>query len=180
MQLTDFECPNCGANDMVASDDQALRCTYCDSTFGEATRICPQCGHYNDHDGRHCAECGMQIVRLCPVCAARNWVLSDHCVQCGRHLDVIDQVVRRLRMTTAERLEQQRAVIGSLKEQEERASQQRMALMLQEERLWQQALAEAQEARRQRDRQIFTLLGVAVAIFVVLVTVLLLVTSLGN
>lgn len=177
MQLTDFECPNCGAHDMQTAADHRLVCLFCGSSFGEVTRICPKCGHYNEEGVRHCSECGTRIVRDCPICGADNWVLADHCVQCGRNLDLIEQMTRRWKETTQERLYAQRAAMLSLKEQEERASQQRMAALLEAERLRQEALAQARAAQRQRERQLYVWAGVAIFVFVVVLLLMLLLTA---
>ncbi len=181
MQLKDFECPNCGANEMETAPDQRLLCLFCGSTFGQITRICPECGHYNDDgEGRHCSECGSRIVRDCPACGADNWVLADHCVQCGRNMDLIDQMARRWQKTTQDRLYEQRAAVVSLKEQEERASQARMAEFMETERRRQEALAQAQAAQRERERQLYLVGGLMVLAFVIIIILTLLLTSGGG
>jgi len=104
MALADFECPNCGASDMAQDSEQRLLCLFCGSSFGEVTRLCPKCGHYNEAGVRHCAECGTQVTRDCPACGADNWTLADHCAQCGRNLDLIEQMSRRWQQTVQHRL----------------------------------------------------------------------------
>lgn len=174
MRLTEFECPNCGANEMLSMQDQQLVCAFCGTTFGQVERICPQCGHCNEVGGRHCALCGAQILRDCPACGADNWVLADHCVQCGRDLDLIERLARRWQKTTQQKLYDRQAAMVSLKEQQERASQTRMAGLLRAERTRQEALARAREVQLHRDRQIYVLIGVAVFAFVVIVVLMLL------
>jgi maltodextrin utilization protein YvdJ len=177
MRLTDFECPNCGAIEMVSLQTQHLVCAYCGTTFGQVARICPQCGHYNEAGGRHCALCGAQILRDCPACGADNWVRADHCVECGRNLDLIEQLARRWQKTTQQQLRERQAAMVSLKEEQERASQTRMAGFLEAERTRQEALTRAREAQWQRDRQIYVLISVAVFAFVVIVVVMLLLAA---
>jgi predicted amidophosphoribosyltransferase len=174
MRLTVFECPNCGASEMVSMQNQQLVCAFCGTTFGQVARICPQCGHYNEASGRHCALCGAQILRDCPACGADNWALADHCLQCGRNLDLIERLARRWQKTTQQQLYERQAAMVSLKEQQERASQTRMASFLEAERTRQEALAQAREVQWQRDRQIYVLIGVAVFAFVVIVVLTLL------
>lgn len=174
MQLTDFECPNCGAADMVTTEDEKLRCAYCGSIFGEAARVCTRCGHYNDEAARHCSVCGAQVLRDCPACGWDNWVLADHCIQCGRNLDLIDQMARRLELDTRAMQERRRGDIAALKAEEERASQQRMSVFLEAERQRQEDLARARAARQARDRQMFALLGAAIVFFVVIAVLLML------
>jgi uncharacterized membrane protein YvbJ len=180
MHLEAFECPNCGAHDMEAGPDQRLFCLFCDTSFGEVTRICPVCGHYNKDDVRHCSECGARIMRDCPVCGADNSVLADHCVQCGRNLDMIDQMARRWQKTTEQRLYEQKAAMISLKEQEERASQERMAILMEAERHRQEALALARESQSQRERQLYIGIGALILVFIVIMALALLLTASGR
>ena len=55
-------CPNCGAKEMVPTEDQQLLCVFCGTSFGQVTRICPKCGHRNEDGAHHCARCGTQIL----------------------------------------------------------------------------------------------------------------------
>lgn len=180
MQLQGFECPNCGANEMEATKDGQLLCLFCGSTFGEVMRICPNCGHYNEGDGRHCSLCGAQIIRECPACGSDNWVLADFCVQCGRNLDLIQHMAERWQHSTEERLEEQRAGAAQLKAMEEQASQERMAAFLEAERIRQEALALARESRRERDRQVYLFVAVAIIVFVIFVVLTLLLAGRGG
>jgi hypothetical protein len=179
MTLADLQCPNCGAQGMEAATNGALQCPYCGSSFGQVTRVCPQCGHYNESGVRYCSECGAQLVRECPACGAENWVLADHCVQCGRNLDLIEHLAQRWQQTTEERLFERRAGIESLREEEERASEQRMVDLLEAERIRQEAVALAQRSQQRRDQQVYVLVGVALAIFVLLIIALLLTSGKG-
>lgn len=179
MQLTDFECPNCGASDIVTTAGVQLRCTFCDSFLGDALRVCLKCGHYNEEGARHCSLCGTRIVRECPVCGTGNWVLSDHCIQCGRNLNFIEELVRRWQVTTQQRLQERRQVVVSIKESEEQASQARMEAIMEAERQRQVALAAEREYQRQRDRQLLMTIGLVAIGFVMIVLLVLLVTSAG-
>jgi hypothetical protein len=165
MQLIDFECPNCGANDMVQAENQQLTCTFCGTSFGQVTRICPECGHYNEAEGRHCAQCG---------------ILAEHCVQCGRNLDIIDQMARRWQKTTQQRLYDQMESMASLKDEQERASQDRMASFVEAERIRQEALALARASQRERDRQMYNVVVASVIAFVIIIVLVLVFTSGGN
>jgi len=68
----------------------------------------------------------------------------------------------------------------SLKEREERASQERMASLLEAERLRQEALAVARDSQRQRDRQVYLVIGVAFLAFVVVAAAVLLLSCFGG
>ena len=179
MVLTDFECPNCGGNEMEPTADGRLLCLYCGSSFGEVTRICPQCGHYNESGARHCTECGAQIVRECPACGADNWVLAEHCIHCGRNLDLIEQMTRRWQQTTEQRLYERQAGMAALKDEEERASQERMAPLLEAEQLRQEAIALARATQQKRDQQMYVVAAVGLVSFVVIVILAVLLTSGG-
>jgi ribosomal protein S27AE len=180
MQLTDFECPNCGASEMVASEERRLICVFCGSSFGEVARICPGCGHYNQVGVRHCSRCGTRLLRACSACGADNWVLAEHCVVCGRNLDMIERMTHRWKQSTQQWLYEQREGMAALKEAEEQASQQRMAALMEAERIRQEAIALARESQQQRDRQLFTVMGVVIAIFAIVVVLALLLTSGGS
>ncbi len=180
MHLTDFECPNCGANDMVPGEKQQLICTFCGTSFGEVTRICPECGHYNEAGVRHCARCGTLLVRDCPACGAENWVVARHCVQCGRNLDLVERMARRWQQTTQQRLYDQMADMASLKEAEEKASLERMSAFMEAERIRQEALALARESQRHRDGQIYLLVVGAIVVFIIVVLLTFLLTSSGS
>ena len=175
--LREFECPNCGGYEMEVTADGWLLCQYCGSSFGEVMRICPQCGHYNEDGARHCAECGAQLVRDCPACGADNWALAEHCVHCGRNLDLIEHMARRWQLTTQQRLDKQRASMTVLKAEEERASQERMAALMEADRIRQEAIALAQAAQRERDRRLYTATVVGLAVFITLVILIVLWTS---
>lgn len=179
MQLTDFECPNCGASDIVATAEEQLRCSFCHSFLGDALRVCLKCGHYNEEGARHCSLCGTRIVRECPVCGTGNWILSDHCTHCGRNLSFIEELVRRWQVSTQQRLQERRQVVVSIKESEEQASQARMAAIMEAERQRQAALAAEREFQRQRDRQLMMIIGLVAIGFVMVVLLVLLVTSAG-
>ncbi|HSJ53046.1 MAG TPA: zinc ribbon domain-containing protein [Anaerolineae bacterium] len=170
MKLTAFECPNCGAKEMLPDPDDRLQCLYCGTSFGEVQRICLECGHYNEAGARHCGECSAPLIRDCPACGADNWVHAEHCTECGRNLDLIALMARRLQQTTQERLQQRGAAMVAIKEQEERASQARMAVFLEMERERQEELARAEALQAQRDRRhLLALGGVGLAILFVMV-----------
>ena len=177
MALVDFECPNCGAPELEALDGQQLRCPFCGSVFGDLARICPACGHYNDAGVRHCEDCGAALVRDCPACGADNWALAEHCTVCGRNLDLVERLARRWQQTTQDQIYERQAAALALKEQEERASQARMAGLMDAERRRQEAVVSARAEQQQRDRQMYTLVVVAVAIFVVIVLITVLLTG---
>lgn len=171
MQVTDLECPNCGASQMVTTDDGRLVCTFCESMLGPAARVCPECGHASNEAVRYCAECGGQMLRDCPACGTENWVLAEHCHQCGRNLDLIERLAERWQMTTQQRLYEWQAGMPALKEREEQASTERMAVLMEAERARLESVAEAEAAQRRKDRQMLMIMAGALVFLVVVVVV---------
>jgi Double zinc ribbon len=177
MELYKLECPNCGAKELAADDNGYLVCAFCQSSFGEVTRVCPSCGTYHEGEVRFCEKCGGALIRDCPVCGADNWILADHCSQCGRSLDLIEQMARRWQLTTQTRLQEWKSDVAQVKAEEQKASEGRMAALMEAERVRQEAVALARATQRQRDQQIYLWLVIVLAAFV-LVVVLLLIFSL--
>jgi len=180
MELYKIECPNCGAKELAPDEEGQLICTFCHSTFGEVTRVCPSCGHFNDEQVRFCAQCGNPLIRDCPVCGADNWILAEHCVQCGRTLDLIEQMARRWQLTTQRRLQEWKGEVAKVKAQEEKASEERMAPLMEAERIRQEALALARSTQHKRDQQMVVWLVVAVAAFIILVAFFLILSRIGR
>lgn len=180
MQLTGFECPNCGASEMVQDENRRLVCTFCDTSFGEVICICPECGYYDETGAWHCPQCGGQVVRDCPDCGAGNWIVASHCEQCGRSLDLIERIARRWQETTQDRLYAQMKGMAALKAEEERASQERMAVFMDAERARQEALAQARASQRERDRQIYWLMIGAFVVLILVVGLILLLMSVAG
>lgn len=143
-------------------------------------RICPDCGYYNEEQVRYCARCGAALIRDCPACGADNWVLADYCSRCGRDLTLIEQMSRRWQQSSRQWLRERTANMAALKEQEERASQERMAALLEAERIRQEALALARETQQKRDRQMIQLLGMAILVFLIVVVLTLVLTAIGK
>jgi ribosomal protein S27AE len=180
MELYKVECPNCGAKELAPDESGQLACAFCHSTFGEVTHVCPSCGTYNEEQVRFCEQCGSPLIRDCPVCGADNWILAEHCIQCGRSLDLIEQMARRWQLTTQQRLQEWKGEVAQVKAVEEKASEQRMASLLEAERIRQEALALARATQRKRDRQLYVWLIILVAVFVVIAVFFLVLSSIGS
>ena len=180
MELYKIECPNCGAKELAPDESGQLVCEFCHSSFGEVTRVCPSCGAYNEEQVRFCQKCGNPLIRDCPVCGADNWILAQHCIQCGRSLDLIEQMARRWQLTTQHRLQEWKGEIAQVKAGEEKASEERMAMLMEAERIRQEALALARATQRKRDQQLYGWLVIAVAAFLVLVVFFLVLSWIGR
>jgi hypothetical protein len=179
MELYKLECPSCGAKELALDENGYLVCTFCQSNFGEVTRVCPSCGSSNEEQVRFCERCGSPLIRDCPVCGADNWILAEHCVQCGRSLDLIEQIARRWQLTTQHRLQERKGEVAQVKAQEEKASEERMATLMEAERIRQDALALARATQRKRDQQIYVWLAILVAVFVIIAVVLVILSRIG-
>lgn len=70
--------------------------------------------------------------------------------------------------------------MADLKDLEERASAERMSVLMEAERVRQEALALSRASQQERDRQVYMLIGVAAVVFVILVVLVLLLTSGGG
>jgi len=180
MELYKLECPNCGAKELAPDENGCLVCRFCSSSFGEVTRVCPNCGAYNEEQVRFCERCGSPLIRDCPVCGADNWILAEHCAQCGRSLDLIEQMARRWQMTTQHRLQEWKGEIAQVKAAEEKASEGRMAVLMEAERIRQEALALARATQRSRDRQMYVWLLIVVAAFIVIAVLFLILSWIGR
>lgn len=180
MELYKIECPNCGAKELVPDENGYLVCAFCHSNFGEATRICPNCGILNEEGARFCEQCGSPLIRDCPVCGADNWILAEHCVQCGRSLDLIEQMARRWQLTTQHRLQEWKEGVAQVKVDEAKASEERMAILMEAERVRQEALLLARAAQQKRDRQMYMWLVIIVAALVVIVLLSLILSWIGR
>jgi hypothetical protein len=95
-------------------------------------------------------------------------------------MDMLERMSRRWQQTTQQHLADRRASMTVLKEQQERASQARMATFMEAERARQEAIAQAREAQRERDGQLLMIACVAIVVFVIIVILLLLLTSGGS
>ncbi len=180
MELYKIECPNCGAKELVPDENGYLVCTFCHSSFGEVTRVCSNCGAYNKDQVRFCEQCGNPLVRDCPVCGADNWILAEHCVQCGRSLDLIEQMARRWQVTTQSRLQDWQGEVAQVKAEAEKASEERMAALMEAEQLRQEALALARATQRNRDQQIYTWLVIILGVFLIIVVLSLILSWIGR
>jgi hypothetical protein len=95
-------------------------------------------------------------------------------------MDLIERMAYRWQRTTQQRLYEQQASMAVLKEQEELASRERMAPLMEAERIRQEALALARESRRKQDRQLYLLAVAGVLVIFIIVVVALLATSGGG
>jgi len=180
MELYKLECPNCGAKELALDENGYLVCRFWRQQLWRDHARLPKavvpitksrCGFAS---GVATVDPGL------PVCGADNWILAEHCVQCGRSLDLIEQMARRWQLTTQHRLQEWKGEIAQVKAAEEKASEGRMATLMEAERIRQEALALARATQRKRDRQIYTWLVIIVVVFVLLIVLFMILSWIGR
>jgi len=142
---------------------------------------CPVCGStelQNNGDIVTCAQCGTEIelpTWVCPECGATNQPGTSICSYCGHAFDLVGSVIHTRLMTPAARLELVRQRAGTLKQEAEAASEERMRRMWEEEeeRRARLAQARAERARQEQRMLIGTIIFAAVMFLCVLLYVLL-------
>lgn len=170
--LTEIACPNCLAPIDVRQHGRHVTCDACSSQFLLEGHTCPTCHTYHPQARAVCRQCGQPLTRVCPKCQTANWTGDEYCQKCGAALDIFEMLQKVDARSRAAKLEERHAQIRQIKDEEEKASQRRMAEMMAIEEERQRELARLQAASRQRDRQIMVAVAVAVVIFILLVLIL--------
>lgn len=170
--LTEIACPNCLAPIDVRQHGQHVTCDACGSQFLLQGHICSNCHTYHREERSICRQCGQPLTRVCPKCQTANWTGDEYCQKCGAALDIFEMLQKVDARSRAAKLEERHAQIRQIKEQEEKASQQRMAEMMAVEAERQKELARQQAASRQHDQQILLAVGVGLVVFILLIAVL--------
>jgi ribosomal protein L40E len=176
VSLEQLECPDCGSNTLVSNADGTMTCSFCGNHYAAPEGgVCPACGEVNDKEAGYCRQCGYDLIRECPRCGADNPHGATHCQNCGRSLSVLETVVERVQMRTADRLDRQMRDAGDIKAQEEAASQRRLEEMWEREYERQQAIAEAQIEQKRQEMLLMRLAFAGVALFILILIVAVLV-----
>ncbi len=171
--LTEIACPNCLTPIELHGRHQQITCEACGSHFILEGHICPVCQTYHRERRAFCRQCGQALSRTCQKCQTTNWAGDEYCLHCGAPLDIFEMLQKYDARSKAERLQEHRARVQHIKEEEEKASQRRMAEMMTVEKERQAEVARQLAASQRRDRQI--LIGVAATIVIFLVLAVLLV-----
>lgn len=173
--LESVTCPNCGAPIDLRTqraDGTHVDCEACGTPFILRGHVCPHCGTFHEQEASFCRQCGASLTRRCPQCNTDNWIGDEYCVHCGSPLDILELIVQRHNQDTEGRLNQQMDDGQKLKEAELVASQSRLNRMLEQERAERAALRQRiAEQKRQEQKVLTIVLGVAAVIVVVIIVV---------
>jgi ribosomal protein L40E len=165
--LQSLSCPSCGGTLLTDKGDGTLSCPYCGAAFAHPDRVCPSCEAINELDARYCASCGEKLREPCARCGALNPVQASHCHQCGAALGVLEHIAARRAESTAERVIRLQASMPPLKEEAERASQERLEKMWTKDRARMEALAKAKAEQERQERLLWTIAALAIVALVI-------------
>ncbi|MCP4360036.1 MAG: zinc ribbon domain-containing protein [Chloroflexi bacterium] len=167
--LTEIACPNCLNPIDVREHGRHVTCDACNSKFILEGHICPQCQTYHRQDQPFCRECGEPMTRTCQKCQTINWSGDEYCRQCGAAMDIFQLLNQTHSHATADRLNEQMAWSRDIKEQERIASDNRMAQMMADEKVRLQENARRRAVQREKDRQLFLLIGVFTLVVIAII-----------
>ena len=170
------KCSQCGGSPLKDNSNGTLSCPFCGSTFAHPDCVCPRCETVNEPDVRLCVSCGQKLREPCVRCGALNLVNAAHCHECGAGLDLLEHIAARRAVTDAGRLQQIQSEAARLKQETERASQERMSKFWAQEQARLESLAKA-KAEQQRQERLIVLLVSAVLLVAVLAIVALVVAT---
>lgn len=162
-------CPVCGTSIELSSDVVDVTCPECETALHLRDRLCPNCGTYHSQPPSSCSTCGLGMTALCPQCGARNWTGDTVCQACSTTLDLIGRLTAQA--DTSQRLQDQMTRARAIKAKEEAASNARLARMLEEEQAEREALRRRLEAQKAQERNLLTMISVAMGILLLIVIV---------
>ena len=165
-----LKCSQCGGSPLKDNGNGTLSCPFCGSTFAHPDCVCPRCETVNEPGARLCVSCGQKLRAPCVRCGALNPVNASFCHECGAGLDLLEHIAARRAVTDAGRLEQMQSEAARLKEETERASQERMSKFWAQEQARLESLAKA-KAEQQRQERLIVLLVSAVLLVAVLAVI---------
>jgi hypothetical protein len=170
--LTEIACPNCLNPIDIRQYRQYVTCNACGSQFLLAGHVCPSCNAYHQQPQPFCGDCGQALSRVCLKCQTSNWAGDEYCKNCGAAMDIFQLLQKNYAKTTADRLQQQMDSSAEIKATEQKASEQRMARMMADEQERQRDLARRRTAQRQKDQQLFLIVGILAVLVTVIVILL--------
>jgi ribosomal protein L40E len=170
--LQSLTCSQCGGSPLKDNGDGTISCPFCGSTFAHPERVCPRCETVNELDARLCVSCGEKLREPCVRCGALNAVNASYCHECGAGLDLLEHIAARRAVSDADRLQQLQSEATRIKEDTERASQERMSKFWAQEQTRLQSLAKAKAEQQRQERLIWILATCAVIILVIVLVAL--------
>jgi hypothetical protein len=146
-----------------------LRCEACGAAASEPMTVCPRCRHVNDPGAAACDRCSAELSAPCPGCNCINWAGAERCADCGRELDNLGHAFRPIGRSVEIRREELIRRVPGLKEQEERKSERRLDMLREADRRRMQRETERAAEAKAREQRIVRNVGMAVAVFLVIV-----------
>jgi len=180
MKLSDITCTNCEGAGLELQAEGAVVCRYCGTPNPVDGVVCPRCEDVNTPGADICGGCRQSLVKACPACSTKNWVGAERCSHCGRALDAVALVSSHWGTNPANRLNEQMRANSELKMQQLADGERRTADFAAIEQRRLARLAEARQRRDAQQRVLFSVLGLALAGFMVFVVVILVAAYLGN
>lgn len=171
--LHELSCPNCGAPGLEATQPNGVVvCNSCGNRFATDDSVaCAHCETVNEPDAEYCGSCGERLKRTCAACGTENWAGAEHCTQCGRGLDALEHIAERHAKGFRETLEERRNSASTVKAEEERASQRRLAEMWQVEQRRQDDLARQMKQQKSEQNAMARIMLLFVGAFVCFVLI---------
>ena len=170
--LQSLMCSQCGGSPLKDNGDGTISCPFCGSTFAHPERVCPRCETVNELDARLCVSCGEKLREPCVRCGALNPVNATYCHECGAGLDLLEHIAARRAVSDADRLQQLQSEATRIKEDAERASQERMSKFWAQEQTRLQSLATAKAEQQRQERLMWILATAAVIVLVIVLAAL--------
>ncbi|RMH00299.1 MAG: hypothetical protein D6706_04215 [Chloroflexi bacterium] len=167
--IAELLCPNCtNVIELAAQHPDKIQCPTCEHQFLLTDHMCPVCFTYHAEKTVVCHACGKALNRLCRHCHTTNWSGDEICQNCGQHIDLITQISDYTQARPGSRLHEDSETIRKIKEQEQKASEERMAELLEIEKQRREEIYRRMAAQQKRERQL--LLGTVFVIGLLLLT----------
>lgn len=173
-----FTCHSCGSDVDVHSDEPNAACMVCGADHILADHLCPNCQIYHDSSEGLCTACGTALTRICRNCHGSNWSGFGFCLSCGAEIDLLSTLTTSSEKSTADRLSRQMMEAQDIKKIEEQSSNKRMAELLAIEEARQAELRQRIAKQKQQEKQMLAMVFGAVALFLIIVIIFTIMTSL--
>ncbi len=177
IMLIELACPNCKNSIDPRDHGKHVTCDACGSQFILDGHFCANCHAYYSEERGFCQECGSAMNRVCRKCNTPNWAGDEYCQKCGAALDIFELLHQQNQHKTADRLIEQQESARELKAKEAAASEKRMADLVNIERERQIKLAQRRQVQKQKDKQLFIIVGAVLLFAILLIGFTLLLTS---
>lgn len=176
--LQEIACPNCRNPIDIREHGRHITCDACGSQFVLNGHLCPQCHSYHRDEEPFCTSCGAALTRVCRNCTTSNWTGDEYCAQCGEALDIFELLSLQHKDARQKALEQNRRQIRQLRAQEALSAQQRLEELQAIEDERQMHLRQRFAVQRRHDRRLLALSLVGIGIFLMIVIIFVLFTTL--